>query len=97
MILWSFLRCYICGTFNSLRHSASLLTFGLQAQSRGCAKLLGVKGWFVETVVRVEAGLYWVKAGWCKRWFVGKSELCKSGFVQRLVGVKADFRKKCLA
>ena len=26
---------------NSLRHSA----FGLQAQSRGCVKLVGVKGW----------------------------------------------------
>ena len=32
--------------FNSFRHSASLLAFGLQAQNRGCLKLVGVKGWF---------------------------------------------------
>jgi hypothetical protein len=31
---------------NSLRHSAGPLAFGLQAQSRGCVKLVGVKGWF---------------------------------------------------
>ena len=42
--------------FNSLRHSAGHLAFGLQAQSRGCVKLAGVKGWFVEKVVHVEAG-----------------------------------------
>ena len=32
--------------FVSLRHSAGPLAFGLQAQSRGCVKLGGVKGWF---------------------------------------------------
>jgi hypothetical protein len=32
--------------FNSLRHSAGPLAFGLQAQSNGCVKLVGVKGWF---------------------------------------------------
>ena len=32
--------------FNSLRHSAGPLAFGLQAQNRGCVKLVGVKGWF---------------------------------------------------
>ena len=32
--------------FNSLRHSAGPLAFGLQAQSRGCVKLVGVKFWF---------------------------------------------------
>ena len=32
--------------FNSLRHSAGPLAFGLQAQSRGCVELVGVKGWF---------------------------------------------------
>ena len=32
--------------FNSFWHSAGPLAFGLQAQSRGCVKLVGVKGWF---------------------------------------------------
>ena len=31
---------------NSLRHCAGPLAFGLQAQSRGYVKLVGVKGWF---------------------------------------------------
>ena len=30
--------------FHSLRHSAGPLAFGLQAQSRGCVKLVGVRG-----------------------------------------------------
>ena len=31
---------------NSLRHSRVLWPFGLEVQSRGCARLVGVKGWF---------------------------------------------------
>ena len=36
----------ISDIFKSLRHSAGPLAFGLQAQSRGCVKLVGVKCWF---------------------------------------------------
>ena len=36
----------ISDIFKSLRHSAGPLAFGLQAQSRGYVKLVGVKGWF---------------------------------------------------
>ena len=35
----------ISDIFKSLRHSAGPLAFGLQAQSRACVKLVGVKGW----------------------------------------------------
>jgi len=42
---------------SAFRRPAGHLAFGLQAQSRGCVKLAGVKGWFVEKVVHVEAGL----------------------------------------
>ena len=35
----------ISDIFKSLRHSAGPLAFGLQAQSRACVKLFGVKGW----------------------------------------------------
>ena len=53
--VWKYIRFYFfffggsCELFiycNSLRHSAGPLAFGLQAQSRGCVKLVGVKGWF---------------------------------------------------
>ena len=43
--------------FNSLRHSAGPLAFGLQAQSRGCVKLVGVK-------------VVCPKGGVSKSWFV---------------------------
>ena len=36
----------VSSKINRLRHSAGPLAFGLQAQSRGCVKLVGVKFWF---------------------------------------------------
>ena len=69
--------------FNSLRHSAGPLAIGLQAQRRGCVKLVGGKGglrkrWFVKKLVWVKlvcvkADLctnWLVKVGWCKTWIV---------------------------
>ena len=44
------------------------LALGLQAQSRGCLKLDGVKGG-LRKMLFVEK-LVCVKAGWCKSWFV---------------------------
>ena len=42
--------------YSTLGHSAGPLAFGLQAQSRGCVKLVGAK-------------VVCVKAGWSKSWF----------------------------
>ena len=46
------------------------------------------KDWFVKKMVRVEAGLSKVVCG--------KVILCKSGFMQELVGVKVGFGKQML-
>ena len=54
-------RCMLRHVFKSLRHSAGPLAFGQQAQSRGCVKLVGVKGGL---------HLHIVKGGLSKSWFV---------------------------
>ena len=67
-----YIMIYLFHYYNSLRHFAGPLAFGLQAQSRGCVKLVGVKGglrkrWFVKQLVGAKRGC--VKAGWWKSWF----------------------------
>ena len=41
-----YIMIYLFHYYNSLRQFAGPLAFGLQAQSRGCVKLVGVKFWF---------------------------------------------------